>query len=95
MIINYQYVDNMIIVPSSDLRNRYSELTDEYLSKGEPIFLTKNGCGHAVLISIDEYERLRRDSMIRKIEEGIRDAKEGKVMSIEESMEAVKKELGL
>ena len=53
MIINYQYVDNMIIVPSSDLRNRYSELTDEYLSKGEPIYLTKNGCGHAVLISID------------------------------------------
>lgn len=33
--------------------------------------------------------------MIRKIEEGIRDAKEGRVMSIEESMEAVKKELGL
>ena len=95
MISNYQDNDNMIIVPSSDLRNRYTELTDQYLSKGEPIYLTKNGNGHAVLISIDEYERLRRDSMIRKIEEGIRDAKEGRVMSVEESMEAVKKELGL
>lgn len=53
MITNYHNFDNMIIMPSSDLRNRYSELTDEYLSKGEPIYLTKNGSGHAVLISID------------------------------------------
>ena len=33
--------------------------------------------------------------MIRRIEEGIRDAKEERVISVEESMEAMRKELGL
>ncbi len=85
----------MIIVPSSDLRNRYAELTDEYLSKGEPIYLTKNGRGHAVLISIEEYERLSSADAVRKIETGLREAKEGDVMTVEETAKYVRKELGL
>jgi len=85
----------MIVVPSSDLRNRYTELTDEYLSTGEPIYLTKNGHGHAVLLSIEEYERLAKADMIKKIEEGIREAKAGNVMTIEETADYIRKELGL
>jgi len=85
----------MIVIPSSDLRNRYTELTDEYLPSGEPIYLTKNGRGHAVLLSIEEYERLSKADVVRKIEAGIREAKAGNVMSIEETAEYIKKELGL
>ena len=85
----------MIIVPSSDLRNRYTELTDEYLPTCEPIYLTKNGHGHAVLLSIEEYERLAKSDMIKKIEEGIREAKAGNVMTIEETADYIRKELGL
>ncbi len=85
----------MIVIPSSDLRNRYTELTDEYLPSGEPIYLTKNGRGHAVLLSIEEYERLSKADMVRKIEAGIREAKAGNVMSIEETAEYIKKELGI
>ena len=85
----------MIVVPSSDLRNRYTELTDRYLSTGEPIYLTKNGHGHAVLISIEEYERLIKADVIRKIDAGIREAKADNVMTIDETGEYIKKELGL
>lgn len=85
----------MIVIPSSDLRNRYTELTDEYLPSGEPIYLTKNGRGHAVLLSIEEYERLSKADMVRKIEAGIREAKDGNVMSVEETVEYIKKELGI
>lgn len=85
----------MIVIPSSDLRNRYTELTDEYLPSGEPIYLTKNGRGHAVLLSIEEYERLSKADMVRKIEAGIREAKGGNVMSVEETAEYIKKELGI
>ena len=33
------------IRPVSDLRNRFSEVEEDVLSKGEPVFLTKNGYG--------------------------------------------------
>ncbi len=85
----------MIIVPSSDLINRYDELTDRYLDKGEPIYITKDGCVHAVLLSIEEYERMSRDILVLKIDQGIRDAREGKVHSVDESKELISKKLGL
>lgn len=75
----------MIIVPSSDLINRYDELTDRYLDKGELIYITKDGCVHAVLLSIEEYERMSRDILVLKIDQGIRDAREGNVHSVDES----------
>ena len=85
----------MIVIPSSDLRNRYAELTEEYLSSGEPIYLTKNGRGHAVLLSIEEYERLSKADMVRKIEAGIREAKAGNILTVEETADYIRKELGL
>lgn len=85
----------MIVVPSSELRNRYTELTDKYLASGEPIYLTKNGHGHAVLLSIEEYERLRRDDLVNKIRIGIQAAKEDRVRSIDETERYIRKELGL
>lgn len=83
------------MIPSSDLRNRYAELTEEYLSSGEPIYLTKNGRGHAVLLSIEEYERLSKADMVRKIEAGIREAKAGNILTVEETADYIRKELGL
>ena len=67
----------MVIVPSSDLRNRYVELTDRYLDV-EPIYVTKNGRGHSVLLGIDEYERMSKELLALKIDQGIREARKGK-----------------
>ena len=33
----------MNIRPVTDLRNKYPEIEEEVLQKGEPVFLTKNG----------------------------------------------------
>lgn len=85
----------MIVLPSSELRNKYAEVTDAYLDSGEPIYLTKNGYGHAVLISIAEYERLIRDDLSAKIDKGMKEIAEGKGMSVDEAIDSVKKELGL
>ena len=85
----------MIIVPSSDLRNRYVELTDRYLNTGEPIYMTKNGYGHSVLIGIEEYERMSKELLALKIDQGIREAREGKGIPLHESMERIRKELDI
>ena len=85
----------MVIVPSSDLRNRYVELTDRYLNTGEPIYVTKNGYGHSVLLGIDEFERMSKELLALKIDQGMREAREGRGIPLDESMERIRKELNL
>lgn len=43
------------IRPISDLRNRFSEIEHLVLSQEEPVFLTKNGYGSMVVMSLEQY----------------------------------------
>ena len=45
------------IRPVSDLRNKYTEI-ESLVKEGEPVYLTKNGYGSMVVISLDAYSRL-------------------------------------
>ena len=45
------------IRPISDLRNSANEISDFCRSTGEPVFITRNGTGDMVVLSIKEYER--------------------------------------
>lgn len=47
-----------LIKPISDLRNKASEISDLAHQSGEPIFITKNGEGDLVVMSIAHYSRL-------------------------------------
>ena len=43
------------IRPVSDLRNKYPEIEEEVLTTGSPVFLTKNGYGSMVVMSLAQY----------------------------------------
>ena len=45
------------IRPVSDLRNKFTDIEKE-VQNGEPIFLTKNGYGSMVVLSLETYSRL-------------------------------------
>lgn len=45
------------IRPISDLRNSANEISDFCRQTREPVYITKNGSGDMVVISIEEYER--------------------------------------
>jgi prevent-host-death family protein len=45
------------IKPISDLRNNSSEISDFCRTSREPVFITKNGVGDMVVMSIEVYER--------------------------------------
>lgn len=67
------------IRPSSDLRNKYNEISDFCNQYNEPVFITKNGTGDLVVLSNREYERLCGKSELHKLlDEGISDIKAGK-----------------
>lgn len=42
------------IRPVSDLRNKFPEI-ESIVNNGEPVYLTKNGYGSIVVLSIEEY----------------------------------------
>ena len=48
------------IRPVSDLQRKVGELTRIAKETGEPIFLTKNGSDHLVLLDSDAYEKLQK-----------------------------------
>jgi len=66
------------IVPIKDLKNtnQISELCHE---KREPIFITKNGYGDMVLMSMETYERnLFMQDLYSKLDAGEEDIKNGR-----------------
>lgn len=56
------------IRPVSDLRNKYPEIEETVIDSGAPVFLTKNGYGTMVLMSIEQYSELT-DDIERKLDE--------------------------
>ena len=45
------------IRPISDLRNNAAEISDFCRQTREPVYITRNGSGDMVVLSIEEYER--------------------------------------
>lgn len=45
------------IRPVSDLRNKFSEI-ESIVSEGQPVYLTKNGYGSMVIMSLSYYDKL-------------------------------------
>ncbi|MDO4962196.1 MAG: type II toxin-antitoxin system Phd/YefM family antitoxin [Eubacteriales bacterium] len=53
--------------PVSDLRNKFSDI-EKIVNTGEPVFLTKNGYGSMVVMSIEAYAELT-DTTERALDE--------------------------
>ena len=49
------------IRPVSDLRNKYPEIEELVLKEDEAVYLTKNGYGSMVVMSIEKYAKLMSD----------------------------------
>ena len=47
------------IRPVSDLRNKFPEI-ENLVSDGNPVYLTKNGYGAMVVLSLEQYASLTR-----------------------------------
>lgn len=60
------------IRPVSDLRNKFSEI-ETIVNSGRPVYLTKNGYGAMVVVSLEEYANLT-ENIEMKLDEADRQA---------------------
>ena len=52
------------IRPVSDLRNKFTEI-ERVVKNGEPVYLTKNGYGAMVVLSLDKYAEITSDTELK------------------------------
>ncbi len=55
----------MIIKPSTTLRNEYTNISNLAKETKEPIYITKNGEGDLVLMSIEAFEKREQTLQLR------------------------------
>lgn len=76
----------MIIKPSTSLRNEYNDISNICKRENKPVFLTKNGEGDLVIMSLDYY--VKREEMLdlreKLINAEMKKMSGGKTYSIDE-----------
>lgn len=85
-----------MIRPVSDLRNNFADISRVVHETGQPVFLTQNGYGDMVVLSMEAYENLRLESEIYfKLLEAEREAEaDGKRYSSKDVLKAMKEAAG-
>ncbi len=63
------------IRPVSDLRNKFPEIEEIVVKENNPVFLTKNGYGSMVVMSLEKYAELTDEAEL-KLDEADREAKQ-------------------
>mgnify|MGYP000997117312 FL=1 len=61
------------IRPISDLRNKFPEIENIIVKEGQPVYLTKNGYGTMVVLSLEKYAELTNDVEL-KLDESDKEA---------------------
>ncbi|MGD1008450.1 MAG: type II toxin-antitoxin system Phd/YefM family antitoxin [Ignavibacteriaceae bacterium] len=83
-------LQNDDIHPISDFRHNVAELIEKTKQTRRPILITQNGKGTAVLVDVANYEELE---LLADIAKGLKDMKDGRVISNEEAKRRIKKNL--
>lgn len=83
------------IIPIRDLKNT-SEISERCHAVGEPIFVTKNGYGDMVVMSIEAYEaRMQMLDIYAKLATAQDQVENDQVLSATEALKGLREKYGL
>ncbi|MDD2372988.1 MAG: type II toxin-antitoxin system Phd/YefM family antitoxin [Syntrophomonadaceae bacterium] len=83
------------IIPIRDLKNT-SDISQKCHASQEPIFITKNGYGDMVIMSMEMYEKnMFLSTVYGKLEEAEKQFAEGKVLDGDVSLKKIREKYGL
>ena len=83
------------IIPIKDLKNT-AEVSELCHSTSEPIFITKNGYGDMVLMSMETFERtMALSRMYQDLDLSEQNIKEGRIRAAKGHLDSLKEKYGL
>ena len=83
------------IIPIKDLKNT-SEISEMCHKAGEPIYITKNGYGDMVIMSMDTYEEtMKRLSIYKDIEISEKQIEKGQIKDARQALGELRTKYGI
>lgn len=83
-----------LIRPSADLRNHYSEISKLCRENRQPVYITVNGRGDTVLMSMDDFQQMQTElEMLRTLADAEEDVSTGRVAPIEDMFSDIRRRL--
>lgn len=83
------------IIPIKELKNT-SEISEKVHKSSGPIYVTKNGYGDMVLMSIENYQKMLYDMhILKELDLAEKDIKEGRVQDADSVMKELKDKYGI
>ncbi|MGM9970961.1 MAG: type II toxin-antitoxin system Phd/YefM family antitoxin [Anaeroplasmataceae bacterium] len=84
------------IRPSSELRNKYNEISNLCKESRKPVYITVNGHGDTVILSLEQFNQMEAElELLKLLSESEDDVRNGRVKPISESFDDIRKKLDL
>ena len=83
-----------MIRPSADLRNHYSEISKLCRENRQSVYITVNGRGDTVLMSMDDFQQRQTElELLRTLTDAEEDVSTGRVAPIEDTFSDIRRRL--
>lgn len=84
------------IRPSSELRNKYNEISNLCKETREPVYITVNGHGDTVILSLEQFNQMQAElELLKMLSESEDDVRNGRLAPVENTFEDIRKKLEL
>ena len=84
------------IRPSAELRNKYNEISSLCKKTREPVYITVNGHGDTVILSLEQFNQMQSElELLKMLSESEDDVRNNRVKPVTDTFNDIRKKLEL
>ena len=84
------------IRPSSELRNKYNEISNLCKETREPVYITVNGHGDTVILSLEQFNQMQAElELLKMLSESEDDIRNNRAKPVTDTFNDIRKKLEL
>ena len=85
-----------VIRPCADLRNKYNEISNLCKETREPVYITVNGHGDTVILSLEQFNQIQAElELLKMLSESEDDVRNNRVKPVADTFNDIRKKLEL
>ena len=84
------------IRPSAELRNKYNEISNLCKETREPVYITVNGHGNTVILSLEQFNQMQSElELLKMLSESEDDVRNNRVKPVTDTFNDIRNKLEL